>query len=67
MTSLKQIEANLARDNSMLTQAEANLARDRAQEKFARAQAGRYEDPSRARPYLPDLRGLTTSSCGPAP
>ena len=42
--AIKQIEANLARDNSMLAQAEANLARDRAQEKFARAQAGRYED-----------------------
>ena len=42
--TIKQIEANLARDNALLQQAEANLARDSAQEKFTRDQAKRYND-----------------------
>jgi len=39
----RQIEANLARDNSLLEQAEAALARDVAEEKFYREQARRYD------------------------
>ncbi len=42
--SIRQAEANLARDTALLRQAEANLARDVAQEKFARDQARRYEE-----------------------
>jgi multidrug efflux system membrane fusion protein len=42
--TIKQIEANLARDTALMKQAEANLARDIAQEKFSRDQAKRYEE-----------------------
>jgi multidrug efflux system membrane fusion protein len=45
--AIHQIEANLARDKSLLKQAEANLDRDIAQEKFARDQARRYTELAR--------------------
>lgn len=41
---IKQLEANMARDQAALKQAEANLARDVAQEKYARDMAKRFED-----------------------
>jgi multidrug efflux system membrane fusion protein len=40
--SLKQAQANLARDGALKKQAEANLAREVAQEKWGRAQVDRY-------------------------
>lgn len=40
---LRQIEANLARDEAQLKQAQANLAKDEAQERHARVQAERYQ------------------------
>src|SRR5690349_12794116 len=40
--SLKQAQANLARDAALKKQAEANLAREVAQEKWGRAQVDRY-------------------------
>ena len=45
--SIRQIEANLARDTALLKQADANLARDTAQEKYARDQARRYAELAR--------------------
>jgi multidrug efflux system membrane fusion protein len=42
--TLKQAEANLARDTAFLKQSEANLARDEAQAKNAEVQARRYGD-----------------------
>jgi membrane fusion protein, multidrug efflux system len=42
--ALNQAKANLARDNAALTQAQANLAKDMANAKYARAEAGRYEE-----------------------
>lgn len=40
---LQQNIANLARDKALMAQAQANLARDLASEKYARAEAQRYE------------------------
>jgi len=40
--AIKQIEANLQRDDALAKQAEANLARDVAEEKYYREQAERY-------------------------
>ncbi|MFB3776212.1 MAG: efflux RND transporter periplasmic adaptor subunit [Bryobacteraceae bacterium] len=40
--TIRQAEANLARNTALLRQAEANLKRDQAQERFAREQAARY-------------------------
>jgi len=40
---LGQMQANVSRDMAALPQAEANLARDAANEKYAQAQASRYE------------------------
>jgi multidrug efflux system membrane fusion protein len=40
---LNQAQANLARDTATLSQAEANLAKDMANEKYSRAEAGRYQ------------------------
>jgi membrane fusion protein, multidrug efflux system len=40
--TIRQAEANLARNTALLRQAEANLKRDMAQEKFAKEQAARY-------------------------
>jgi membrane fusion protein, multidrug efflux system len=40
--TIRQAEANSARNTALLRQAEANLKRDAAQEKFAREQAARY-------------------------
>lgn len=40
---LRQIEANLARDQAALRQAEANLAKDVQQEQYAKQQADRYQ------------------------
>ena len=40
---MNQAEANLARDTAALSQAEANLAKDMANEKYSRAEAGRYQ------------------------
>jgi multidrug efflux system membrane fusion protein len=40
---LNQAQANLARDMAALSQAEANLAKDMANEKYSRAEAGRYQ------------------------
>ncbi len=42
--TIRQFEANLARDNALLRQAEANLVRDRAQASFSRDQAKRYNE-----------------------
>ncbi len=41
--AIHQVEANLARDSALLRQAQANLQRDQAVEKYARDQAGRYQ------------------------
>jgi multidrug efflux system membrane fusion protein len=41
--TIRQVEANLARNNALLRQAQANLQRDMASEKFAREQAARYQ------------------------
>jgi membrane fusion protein, multidrug efflux system len=39
---LNQIQANLAKDESVLVQIEANLAKDLAQQKYAQSEAARY-------------------------
>lgn len=40
---LRQIQANIGRDEAALRQAQSNLARDESQERYARSQAGRYQ------------------------
>jgi multidrug efflux system membrane fusion protein len=42
--AIQQAEANIERDKAMLAQADANLSRDMAQEKYARSNAGRYQE-----------------------
>src|ERR1043166_3059467 len=41
--ALNQAQANLAKDEASLGQSQANLARDQAQERYAEAQANRYQ------------------------
>jgi len=41
--TIRQAEANQAKNSALLRQAEANLKRDEAQEKYAREQAARYQ------------------------
>ncbi len=43
IAQLNQAQANLARDEAQLGQIDANLARDAAQEKYAQAEAVRYD------------------------
>jgi multidrug efflux system membrane fusion protein len=44
---MRQIEANIARDEAAMRQAQANLSKDRSQEQYARSQAARYEQLAR--------------------